>query len=292
MISSLLKNIARRSRSSSRRSRSSSNSRNRSGSRGQRGEAAAHVGGDHRGGRVRASSNANATATINSPVRSRRTSTSTLMSHYYKELENSERERPVDTETTDKIKAVTSSVNAYIKRKNRAGSVIYRNDEKNDDDVAAVTSSGVSRVRDRITYPIDISVSIWLVISSCFFLLPAYYAYYTKNLPYYAALSTITTAVSVNHWRNANFGPRRDFDRLVAHISFVIYFVTGLSYIVPRGGEELYLYAIPGCFFILWCFYMSNLLMEQGSVRWLYFHFMFHVFVALEQLLVLRNVNL
>jgi hypothetical protein len=60
-----------------------------------------------------------------------------------------------------------------------------------------------------------------LVISSHFFLVPAYIAY--KNSYYgYATISLITTIVSVNFWRNPIPGFRRNLDLVVAKISFTI----------------------------------------------------------------------
>jgi hypothetical protein len=135
---------------------------------------------------------------------------------------------------------------------------------------------------------IENSHAIFLVGSSCFFLIPAYYAY-TLNLFYYTLISALTTAVSINHWRKAELGLRRDIDMLVAHISFAIYFASGCYYIIPIGGKELWMLAMPGCLLTLLFIHLSNRLMEMQSNKWVICHLIFHVFVTIEQMLVLRN---
>ena len=131
-------------------------------------------------------------------------------------------------------------------------------------------------------WPIPLSLSIWLVVSSCFFLIPGIYAFSTRCY-FYGVVSTITTINSVNHWRKAESGFRQNVDRVVATISFVIYLVTGLCFL---RGLLLFALALPGVILIILCFHLSHKMAEAGSGRWIYFHFSFHVFVALEQLLV------
>ena len=120
-----------------------------------------------------------------------------------------------------------------------------------------------------------------LVISSHFFLVPAYIAF--KNSYYgYATISLITTIVSVNFWRNPIPGFRRNLDLVVAKISFTIYFLNGLSNVL-NNRTNIVSSNLPA---ILICYYASNVLSKYNLPEWTIFHFMFHFFVAYEQILV------
>ena len=136
-------------------------------------------------------------------------------------------------------------------------------------------------------YPYPFSISKWLVLSSCFFIVPGIYAYYL-NFFLYGTMSCITSLASINHWRKADIGIRRNMDLIVAHLSFVLYLVSGLIYL---RGWILYGLGIPGCIFILLFFYLSKKMMENGKNEWLYCHFLFHLFVALTQFVVLFGMK-
>lgn len=191
-----------------------------------------------------------------------------------------------------------SSPNGIVRSSSRGRKVIKTkaaDDHKVEDDklsfkLADVPSSLGINESKAIQYRncIENSQAIFLVGSSCFFLIPAYYAY-TLNLFYYTLISALIAAVSINHWRRAELGLRRDIDMLVAHTSFAVYFASGCYYIIPVGGKELWMLAIPGCLLTLLFFHLSNRLMEMQSNKWVICHFIFHVFVTIEQMLVLRN---
>ena len=69
-----------------------------------------------------------------------------------------------------------------------------------------------------------------LVFSSFLFLIPAIYAYYV-NLYFYTILSVLTFCISVNYWRKATIGFRRNLDLIFSKISFSIYVTTQLFYL-------------------------------------------------------------
>ena len=123
----------------------------------------------------------------------------------------------------------------------------------------------------------------FLVISSCFFLIPGYYAF-LLGLYWYLATSAITTIVSINYWRYAVPGLRRSLDMVIAKISFTIYFVTGVLNI--NNLSVLYI-SWPLCGGILTCYYYSKKMWEKNSETWIFYHMMFHVFVAIGQCVVL-----
>ena len=133
-----------------------------------------------------------------------------------------------------------------------------------------------------IKYPIPLDVSIWLVGSSFFFMVPAVYAF-INSFYLYGIVSTITTVCSANHWREAEDGPRRTADRVVACVSFFIYFVTGCINL----NNHVYLIGIGMGISMLTFYYFSERLAEKGNPHWVYCHFLFHIFVALGQFWVL-----
>lgn len=137
----------------------------------------------------------------------------------------------------------------------------------------------------RNTFPVNTHDSICLVVSSCFFLIPGFYAFYS-DLSFYGVVSAVTTLVSVNYWRNAVEGWRRSADLVTAKVSFLIYFISGLLFI--RDFKALVI-GIPGCAMIIICYHLANRYWDKDSGMWVYFHVLFHLFVALEQLLVLYD---
>lgn len=132
-------------------------------------------------------------------------------------------------------------------------------------------------------FPLSTTFSSYLILSSCFFLIPGYYAY-LSGLYWYLATSAITTIVSINYWRYPVPGLRRSADVAVAKASFLIYFVTGVMNI--NDLSVLYI-AWPVCGGIIICYHFSNKMWEMDSESWIFYHVLFHLLVALEQYLVL-----
>ena len=135
----------------------------------------------------------------------------------------------------------------------------------------------------RNVFPVDKNDSFCLVISSCFFLIPGSYAFY-NDLYFYGVVSFVTTIVSVNYWRDAVEGWRRSADLLMSKVSFAIYFISGCFFM---RDLRLLAIGIPGCGMIILCYFFSNRYWEKDSFAWVYFHMVFHLFVSIEQLLVL-----
>jgi hypothetical protein len=71
---------------------------------------------------------------------------------------------------------------------------------------------------------------------------------------------------------------------IFAKISFAIYFLTGFLNIKDSGVLVL---AWPICFAIIGFYALSSVFWEKDSAFWVYFHMLFHFFVAVEQYLVL-----
>ena len=119
-----------------------------------------------------------------------------------------------------------------------------------------------------------------LVISSLFFLIPSIYAG-THHVYSLSLLSAVTSAISINYWRDPCVGWRRNMDLMFAKISFVVYFLCGL-YNIPKNENMLYFSVI----IIATCYGISNYFWIQKIRYWVYVHMIFHMFVAFGQFIV------
>ena len=126
--------------------------------------------------------------------------------------------------------------------------------------------------------------SQWLVLSSTFFMGPCVYACYYE-LYVISFILFITSAFSVNHWRDPRFTSiQRRMDQLSAKTSFGIFFVNGIVYI--RNTYYL-VWGYSGLMALLYCYYMSHHLYVEHNVNWYKYHMGFHTFVAMQQYIVL-----
>lgn len=146
-----------------------------------------------------------------------------------------------------------------------------------------ITTTTIAVFSRRNKYPIPHTDAYCLVSSSCFFLIPAYYAFY-RGLIYYSILSIVTCIISINYWRLAIPGLRRSLDLVIAKTSFAIYFFTGIYFL--KDLTTFYI-AIPGCAGMIICYMLSMIFWDKDSTTWVYFHVLFHFFVAFEQYIVL-----
>jgi hypothetical protein len=84
--------------------------------------------------------------------------------------------------------------------------------------------------------------SIWLTISSVSFIIPAVYSF-TVHLWLYGFLYFSTAIASINYWRKATYGRRRDIDVIISRISFIITFATGLRQATLFGWVLVFMIA-------------------------------------------------
>lgn len=133
------------------------------------------------------------------------------------------------------------------------------------------------------TFPLKYYERNYLVISSCFFLIPAIIAFcYRAHI--LGATSSIVSLISVNYWRHAIPGWRKTFDLIVAKVSFVFYFITGCLHV----RENIYhIIGWPVCALIIYFYLKSNSKWDKNCTSWVYHHVLFHLFVALEQTVVI-----
>jgi hypothetical protein len=124
-----------------------------------------------------------------------------------------------------------------------------------------------------------------LILSSCFFMIPGVYAF-LNDVPLLGLLSCFVTFVSINYWRDAVEGWRRDADLFVAKASFCIYFIIGVVHI---RDWHLLLAGWPNTAIMLGSYYLSDMLWQKGSPNWIYCHMAFHLSVSFGQLIVVHG---
>ena len=127
----------------------------------------------------------------------------------------------------------------------------------------------------------------WLVLSSLFFTIPAWYAY-TNKLYLHSSLLFCASLISANYWRKATYSWRRTLDLIFAKIVFVIFMSNGIMYIKP-----LY-HAIPGytgLVVLLYCYYLSGKQFELQCDNWYKYHFAFHFIMMYEQMIVIDCIS-
>jgi hypothetical protein len=137
----------------------------------------------------------------------------------------------------------------------------------------------------RNRFPIPKYDAYCAVISSHFFFIPAFSAYYNKHY-LFSTTSSITAIVAANYWRHAVPGFRRELDLYVSKISFCLYFYYGVlctffTDIDKHTCDKTIGYTnLSG---ILICYYLSNYFWDKDYSCWIYFHMLFHFFAAYEQ---------
>lgn len=123
-------------------------------------------------------------------------------------------------------------------------------------------------------FPKPLSTTKWIIGSSCFFLVPAIYAflniYFFELLYLYAFISLCTTVCSINHWRQAEDGIRRKIDKVVAWSAFIVYFVTGFLYF------PIYLSTTTASI-IISSYMVSDYYSQKHHPYWPVIHMFFHL---------------
>ena len=128
----------------------------------------------------------------------------------------------------------------------------------------------------------------WLFLSSLFFIIPAIYAY-INNFYFYAIILLITSIVSANFWRKPTYSWRRNLDLVISKITFVIFTINGFIYI-----RSLYLmiagYISLIC--LIYCYYLSEKYLKTKKNNWYKYHFIFHVLLNLELVIIIYSAQL
>lgn len=127
--------------------------------------------------------------------------------------------------------------------------------------------------------------SKWIVISSGFFLFPAY-SFYRCNQYVLSSGLVLTSLVSMNYWRHVDFHSwRRTCDLIWAKIAFVIYMTTGFHSVYVNGEtlENICSY-LPLTAVTVGNYIMACRLAEKNMQNndWVVLHVLFHVLLAVQ----------
>jgi hypothetical protein len=125
-----------------------------------------------------------------------------------------------------------------------------------------------------------------LALSSCFFLIPSMYAYY-NGLYFFSMLLIATSFISANFWRNAIHSWRRDLDLFFAKVSFVVFLSNGIYYL---RYTPYVVTGYSGLIVLLYFYYLSDKYLKEESTAWCKYHFMFHVLLTYEQLIIIDSI--
>jgi hypothetical protein len=128
---------------------------------------------------------------------------------------------------------------------------------------------------------IDFSYTKWIVLSSCIFFINVIYSIYLQLPLFYTLWGVMTTCLSVNYWRNATYGIRRDLDVFFARISVVLLNTYGI-YVIGDPIWRLMYICITIIYLIL--FRCSEILREPETIKpyWIFYHFFFHTFLNIN----------
>jgi len=128
--------------------------------------------------------------------------------------------------------------------------------------------------------------SRWIVLSSIMMTIPAIYGFYNK-LYTLSVFICMTSFISANYWRNATFGIRRDVDLIFSKISFSIFVYNGFIHVYYFPSILL---GHIGLISMIYLYYLSNKYFELRNTNWLSYHFLFHMTIIIEQMMILSSI--
>ena len=127
-----------------------------------------------------------------------------------------------------------------------------------------------------------------LECSSLLFLIPAYVGVNKMVTQPYSLLYVVTTLFSLNHWRDPLCEKKRNMDRIIARVSFVITLFTGLRVVRDYYTFILGIY-LAVC--IVLAYSISRYLGRMNNKWWYIAHVLMHIFVSSGMTLVVFNVQ-
>ena len=145
----------------------------------------------------------------------------------------------------------------------------------------------------------------WIVVSSTFFSIPAIWSIQTIHNTYYPEHFTIyhpyvhdnlrfsymliaTSLVSMNYWRNAKRGWRRNADLLFAKITFITGTYTAFKYTKNINAKITYLLFI---YIIYICYQYSTKYVNLNDKKWIRYHFLFHTCLSITGGIILYDIQ-
>lgn len=129
---------------------------------------------------------------------------------------------------------------------------------------------------------------IYLLISSCFFLVPAFYAAFHRQR-IYAVLSFLTVIFSLNYWRKGCIsGFRRNCDIFMARLSGLTYMISGLFFLFYSTRISITVVFLLDLILLVSFYIMSCHSFHKKKQNWYIYHVFFHFFASFGKLVVLK----
>ena len=138
----------------------------------------------------------------------------------------------------------------------------------------------------------------WIALSSSFFGIPGiwYLAKYVSTphpliqpILIYSVLLILTTLFSINYWRDAQVGWRRNVDLILSKITFTVGGLCNLFYVNYLPLKVATFTVVP---FIWYSYRYSSYLTEQSNPEWVTYHFTFHILLAIGAIFILRGMEI
>ena len=122
-----------------------------------------------------------------------------------------------------------------------------------------------------------------LIFSSLTFLLPCYYAYLNKIYSL-SIISLLVSIISTGHWYKVDNFTLRIMDLIMAKIGFGVYLSMLILYTEVRMFEIFFVNML----FLF--YYFSNTRLTNEKNDWVYYHFIFHMFVTIDQIIIIKRL--
>jgi hypothetical protein len=124
-----------------------------------------------------------------------------------------------------------------------------------------------------------------LILSSGLFLLPVIFGFY-KNKRFLPAVSFICMLVSMNYWKHPETNtPQHQTDLIISKITGILFFLQGYRNV--RGFYRFI--GFINAFIIISCYLESCKLYIRNDEQWIRWHMAFHLFTAINKMIVLQN---
>jgi len=131
----------------------------------------------------------------------------------------------------------------------------------------------------------QIAESSYIMASSCLFLIPSVYAYW--NQLYLPSMGmALCSMVSMNHWKNPEYGIRRMIDVIVSRtcsslgiLHFMVYASSSQRYIMGIGTSGMVVLYMASCYHRTFYF------------PWVIYHVLFHVSVMLNGMYYVYSIS-
>jgi len=122
----------------------------------------------------------------------------------------------------------------------------------------------------------------WIVLSSCLFLIPSWYAF--QNHLYGNAWLLLTMSlISANYWRNARISWRRTTDLIFSKLMTILFVTKAFFYINTLCSQVVCIVSATG---VVYFYYYSCTFHSEKKECWVQYHVLFHCFMTVEMWLV------